>query len=128
MYIYSETKKQNAELLGFNTSLEESNKGFSNLIQKIDLINKKVDDALKHTAEQTERLDVVSRDVKRIGTEARKHDETYRAFVNTPIHDTSLRMFDQARSSDAIQDPNATEHTVKLVDRHSSSPGTEVRR
>lgn len=128
VYDYSATKKQNIELLVSNAALEESNKSVSTLLHKMDELNDKVDASLKRTAEQTERLDAVSRYVKRIGTEARKHDATYRAFVSTPIHNTSLRMFDQARNSDTVQEPNAAEHTVKPVDGHSSSPGVEARR
>ncbi len=128
VYDYGTTKKRNAELAASNAALEESNKSVETLLQKLDALSAKVDNSLLRVQEQSEKLDKVSRDVRRVGVEAKRNDETYRLFVATPIHPTSLRMFDQARSSSDVQDENLVTDTAQPAEGHTSSTGVKARR
>ena len=124
---YVRVRLHNAELTSANEALRSSNERSEELLRAITDLNDKVDKSLSRVQAQSDKLDTVSADVRRIGREAKKSDETYRDFCSTPIHPTSLRMFEQARNSDEVR-ASPVDSAGQSAEGYAATSGAEKRR
>lgn len=124
-YDYVSTKQSISELETSNKLLQQSNENYASLLEKIESLNKIVQESDLRAQKQSAALDKVARDIKRVKFEASK-DATYREFIATPLHAASLRMFSEARNgdSDAVQDKTTVAHTGEPVAGRATSAGT----